>query len=306
MTQQPLIFDIARGSTVDGPGLRTIVFIKGCPLRCIWCHNPESQSLSQEIFSYPERCNQCGNCLSACQEQAIDLSTKEIIVRDNCTACGACVDMCDTLALQRVGRYYEPDELVELLLRDRTFYDVSGGGVTFSGGEPLAWMHYLSPILRQLKNEGVHITIETCGYFEYELFKKEILPNTDLIYFDIKLVDTKEHERYTGKGNELILSNFEMLLTEQDISIIPRIPLIPGITATTHNLALIAKLFHSLGISDYRLLSYNPFGLDKWRRLGKKSHMVTPDKYSLLADEKKIKTQFRNLLWKMKSSSQPT
>jgi len=299
MTQQPLIFDISRGSTVDGPGFRTTVFIKGCPLRCVWCHNPESQSLSQEIFSYPERCNQCGDCLSACQEQAIDLSTEEIIVRDNCTVCGACVDACDTLALQRVGRFYEPDELVELLLQDRTFYDVSGGGVTFSGGEPLAWIHYLSPILKQLKNAGVHITIETCGYFEYELFKKEILPNTDLIYFDIKLADAMEHKRYTGSDNYLILTNFERLLREKDISIIPRIPLIPEITATSHNLALIAKLFHRLGVSDYRLLSYNPFGLDKWRRLGRTTHMVTPGRYSPLADEKKIRTQFRNLLLKV-------
>jgi pyruvate formate lyase activating enzyme len=237
----PLVFDIARGSFADGPGIRTVVFLKGCPLRCPWCQNPESYIPEAETFFYPENCIKCGNCETGCS----------------------------SLARQTVGQYYPAEKLAKLILRDKTFYRASGGGVTFSGGEPLLYIDYVHEAARILKKENIHIAVETCGYFDFDRFKEKLLTFIDLLFYDIKLMDPEKHKMVTGKSNELILRNFKKLLGT-GVKVVPRIPLIPGYTATEENLSRAAEFFNGQKIEASAFLSYNPSGIDKWERLGKK------------------------------------
>ena len=269
MNSEPYIFDIVRGSTVDGPGLRTVVFLKGCPLRCEWCHNPESQDISQEIAYYPDKCVYCGECENYCPNNAINLKLKHIIISDKCKKCGMCSNICNFLALRQIGRHYSTDELYDIILKDFTYYKTSSGGVTFSGGEPLMHIEYLEPLFKRLKNANIHITIETCGFFNFEMFKEKLLPFTDIIFFDVKLINPNEHKHFTGKNNTLILNNLSKLSQIKSISLIPRIPLIPNITNTEANIEGIKKLLKSLKINYYKLLPNNTFGLNKWKYLNK-------------------------------------
>ena len=238
---RPLVFDIARGSFVDGPGIRTVVFLKGCPLRCLWCQNPESHRPEAEMLFYAERCIKCGNCETGC----------------------------NSLARQTAGQYYPPEKMARLILRDREFYRTSSGGVTFSGGEPLLYIDYIHEVSKILEQENIHIAVETCGYFDYRKFEKTLLPLIDLFLYDIKLTDPRKHKKYTGKSNEIILRNFKKL-REAGAEVIPRIPLIPGYTATEENLSQIAAFFAEQKVETYVFLPYNPSGIKKWERLGKK------------------------------------
>ncbi|MFC2155573.1 radical SAM protein [Acidobacteriota bacterium] len=241
--QKPLIFDIVRGSFVDGPGIRTVVFFKGCPLRCRWCQNPESQSPEAETLFYPERCIKCGNCKKKGGE-------------------------CYSLVRQTAGSFYPSRELARIILRDEVFYQTSSGGVTFSGGEPLLFIDYIQEVARILRPKKIHITVETCGYFDYDKLMEKLLPLIDLFLFDIKLMDPVKHKRHTGKSNNVIIRNFkELVKTGADV--LPRVPLIPGFTAEEENLSRIADFFSRLKIETYSLLPYNPSGLEKWKRLGK-------------------------------------
>lgn len=239
--KNPLIFDIARGSVVDGPGIRTVVFLKGCPLRCVWCQNPESQEPGPEIMFYPEYCLKCGNCEKGC----------------------------DFLARRIVGKYYDPPELGKLLLRDRSFYETSNGGVTFSGGEPLLFINYIRAVAEILKREKIHLAVETCGYFDYRQFEREILPFVDFIFFDIKIIDPVKHQKYTGKSNELIFDNFEKLLTS-GVKLVPRVPLVPDYTDTEENREQIEQFFRRFQVGNYYFLPYNSMGMEKRQRLGTK------------------------------------
>ncbi len=254
----PLVFDIARGSAVDGPGLRTVVFFKGCPLRCRWCQNPESQQVESETLFYPERCIKCGNCTTG---------------KD-----------CDTLARRTVGQYYPPWKLAQLILRDRIFYQTSSGGVTFSGGESLLFIDYLCEVAVILKKEEIHMAVETCGYFDFPGFASKLLPLIDLYLFNIKLMDPGRHEQCTRKSNEIILQNFEKLAAA-GANLMPRIPLVPGYTATQENLAAIADFFVKHRIEDYRFLPYNPSGLEKWQHLGKEPPQDLSARPLVLAEE---------------------
>jgi len=310
-----LVFDVVRGSYVDGPGLRTTVFLMGCPLRCVWCQNPEGQGFNEEISHTPERCIRCGACAAACPNQAINLGVEQIndlraeqgsdlaagfvIRREECHYCdafGTCADGCDSLALRRVGAPYTVDEIVKLILRDRTYFETSGGGVTFSGGEPLAHMGYLEPVVRQLHAEGINATIETCGHFAYGTFERGVLPWVDHVLFDIKLIDRAEHEQFTGVDNEQILTNFGRLIDEDSVTVLPRVPLVPGITATVDNLTGIAELFLSLGITDYKLLPYNPSGVAKFSRMGKSAPDDVPLEPMSLDEEFRLKAFFSHLM----------
>lgn len=264
----PLIVDVKRGSTEDGPGIRTTVFFKGCPLSCKWCQNPESIDPHVEIGFYPKSCIGCFDCEEVCPEGAILKEAEARIARSRCTRCGKCTEVCPGKGLRTIGRYYEIDALSELLLRDRAFYETSGGGVTFSGGEPTLWPDYVGRLLRRLKLEGVHTALQTCGYFEYSTFKQEMLPWLDLIMYDLKLIHPEDHLRYTGQDNEKILENFLRLLKEE-LEIIPRIPLIPGFTTSEENLTGISDFLEAHGVKRCSLLPYNPLGLSKWDRLGK-------------------------------------
>ena len=256
--KDPLIFDIAMGSFADGPGVRTVVFLKGCPLRCVWCQNPESQALCQETFYYPERCVDCGNCDTACYSN----------VR------------------MTVGDSISPAELAGVILQDKPFFQNSSGGVTFSGGEPLLFMDYLRETSLILKEENIHIAVETSGYFDYREFETKLLSLVDYLLYDIKLMDPGDHKKHTGKSNEIIIGNFEKLL-KADVDVLPRVPLIPGHTATRENLSGIARFLKSLKVTECMLLPYNPSGLGKWVRLGKKPPESVSEKPMSMGDRQK-------------------
>jgi pyruvate formate lyase activating enzyme len=264
----PLLVDIKRGSLEDGPGTRTTVFFKGCPLSCLWCQNPEAMDPQVEIGFYPRHCIGCFDCEEACPEGAILKGEKERIDRSRCTRCGKCADLCPGKAIRRRGRYYEVDELLEHLLRDRVFYEVSGGGVTLSGGEPTLWPEYAGNLLRRLKQEGIHTALQTCGHFNYHAFKEEMLPWLDLIMYDLKLIKSEDHLRWTGQDNQRILENFSRLLNAP-VEMMPRIPLIPGFTTSQENLEGISSFLKDNGVRRCSLLPYNPLGLSKWDNLGK-------------------------------------
>jgi|WetSurMetagenome_2_1015567.scaffolds.fasta_scaffold23797_2 pyruvate formate lyase activating enzyme len=264
----PLIVDIKTGSTEDGPGIRSTVFFKGCPLNCKWCQNPEAMDPQVEIGFYPRHCIGCFDCAEICPEGAILKGEDERIDRSRCTRCGRCAEVCPGKAIRRIGKYHEMDELLETLLRDRVFYEVSGGGVTLSGGEPTLWSQYAGDLLRRLKQEGIRTALQTCGYFEYNPFKEEMLPWLDLIMYDLKLINAEDHLRWTGHDNQRILHNFTRLLNAP-VQMIPRIPLIPGFTTSKENLEGISSFLKDSGVRTCSLLPYNPLGLSKWENLGK-------------------------------------
>lgn len=269
MKNLPLIFDLRRGSFDDGPGIRTTVFLKGCPLRCVWCHNPESMESELELAFYAENCLKCGECLQVCPQQAISLAGNSRVDRARCDLCGRCAAVCLAGALKKVGQYYPVEKLVELLLLDKVFYQVSGGGVTFSGGEPLLHLDYLADTLKALKQEGIHTAVQTAGHFCYPDFAEKVLPHLDLVLFDLKLLDPIQHRSYTGCDTEVILENFNRLL-DTNITLIPRVPLIPGITASETNLVGIANFLRKSSCKNYRLLPFNSLGISKLERLGKR------------------------------------
>jgi len=264
----PLIVDIKRGSTEDGPGIRSTVFFKGCLLSCRWCQNPETMDPEVEIGFYPRHCLGCFDCEEVCPERAILRTKEERIDRLKCTRCGRCADVCPSRALRRIGTPWEVDDLLKLLLRDRSFYEASGGGVTLSGGEPTLWPQYAGDLLRRLKEQGIHTALQTCGDFEYHAFKEQMLPWLDLVMVDLKLMDGKDHLRWTDRDNKRILRNFGLLLRE-GVEVMPRIPLVPGFTASEENLRGLSGFLKDHGIRSCALLPYNPLGLSKWDSLGK-------------------------------------
>jgi len=300
----PLIFNIRHFSLDDGPGIRSTVFLKGCPLSCIWCHNPESMSREPEIAFHAQRCIRCGDCSAVCEERAIDLSCEERVVRDRCTACGKCADACPSLALSRVGEYYSPDDLAVLLLKDRIFYQTSGGGVTFSGGEPVLHAEYLEAVMKQLKQEDIHIAVQTSGMFDMATFRSRLLPYIDLIYYDIKLFDTKRHREYTGMDNTGILDNFSQLL-RAGTALIPRVPLIPGITDTEENLTHIAGFLKDAGCNVCELLPYNPGAVAKRTAIGMRVSERLPERMPGIEEEQRLKLFFQKLQVRIPASTTP-
>ncbi len=198
--QRPLIFDIKRHALEDGPGIRTTIFFKGCPLRCVWCHNPESMEPGLEIGFYPSGCIRCGDCVQACPRGAAQLDLPSRIDRAICNRCGACAEACPGRGLRQIGRSYEIDELVDIILRDKVYYQSSGGGVTLSGGEPALHTDYCSQLLQRLKSNGIHTAIETSGFFKWSQFSTEILGWLDLVLFDVKLADAELHLKHTSRG----------------------------------------------------------------------------------------------------------
>ncbi|MEI7661428.1 MAG: glycyl-radical enzyme activating protein [Bacteroidota bacterium] len=270
MNDLPLIFDIQRTSFEDGTGIRTIVFFKGCPLRCSWCHNPESQSLKREILWHAGRCRNCNACAAACRHNAIRSNPEEEkIDRVNCIMCGECSHACDYNAMQVAGIEYSAEALAEIILRDKTYYKISGGGVTFSGGEPLIFMEYLTMVSRKLKGENVDIAVQTCGHFNFDQFEATISPFISTIYFDLKLAGEKLHTRFTGSSNELILQNLARLFSPKKHRIIIRTPLIPGITNTPDNLLRIRQIIEPFDFDGYEELIFNDSYGHKLAALGR-------------------------------------
>jgi len=266
----PLIFEIKGNSLDDGPGIRSVIFFKGCPLSCSWCHNPEGRRTQGEIGYDRKECISCGTCAALCPAGAVFPDSVHFIDRTKCTLCFQCVDACPSGALSRVGREMTVEEIVEDVLRDKPFFDTSGGGVTFSGGEPALFMEFLSDLLKRLKNLRIHTLLETSGLFDFEKFEKLLLPWLDMIYYDIKMMDSDAHRRHTGVPNQRILDNFERL-SQTGVSFLPRTPLVPGITDTSDNILAIAGYFAKLHIKSVALLSYNPLWHDKMSKIGSDS-----------------------------------
>jgi pyruvate formate lyase activating enzyme len=291
----PLIVDIKRDSLEDGPGIRSVVFFKGCPLRCLFCQNPETQSSEAEIAFSSQACLHCGKCVEICPQKAIDLQLPGRIQRDRCSLCGRCADACPGKGLQVIGTYYSPEALTEILLRDFSFYKHSGGGITLSGGECTLYPDYLECLLKLLKAKGVHITLETSGYFDFDSFERKILPYLDLVYFDTKIADEAAHRKYMGTSNQTIFDNFRRLLKERRGVVHPRIPLIPGITATRENLSSLVDFLSEAGAEDVFLLPYNPLGMEMYPCLGRPKPSL-PEKFLKPTEEQAIYEMFRAII----------
>jgi pyruvate formate lyase activating enzyme len=264
-----LIVDIRRNSLDDGPGIRSTVFFKGCVLNCVWCQNPETLSPKREIQHHAGNCVACGTCVELCPNQAATLDGDlRRYDRDRCQLCGTCVENCPADAVRFVGREYSVEELVEDLLKDEPFYRNSGGGVTFSGGEPTIHTEFVAEVAERLQSRSVHTLLQTCGLYKAELVEERLLPHIDTIYFDTKIADASRHAEYAGVENSRILSNLARLADFARDRVLPRVPLIPGITDTDDNLAGIADILTDLGFTEVGLLPYNPLWISKRAELG--------------------------------------
>lgn len=266
-----MILNIKGNSLDDGPGIRSVVFFKGCPLSCVWCHNPESKKAGSEIAFDGKTCVDCGACREICPEKAFSKSHPHYIDRGRCTLCYQCVDTCPSGALERVGKPMTVDQIVEAIEPDIPFFNTSGGGVTLSGGEATLFMAFVSELLQALKTLGIHTLLETCGQYDPDRFMDLLYPHLDTIYYDIKLLDSALHKTHCGVPNETILSNFRALVTQagkDGKTLIPRTPLIPGITGTEDNIRAIASFLREIGVRQASLLSYNPLWHDKTQKIG--------------------------------------
>jgi pyruvate formate lyase activating enzyme len=266
---QGLIFNIQKYSIHDGPGIRTTVFLKGCPLSCSWCHNPESQCFEKELLLFTNRCISCEDCVKACSTGALK-SNMGIINRDSelCIMCSSCAQLCCTNALEVAGREVSVLELVKELEKDTIFYDSSKGGITVSGGEPLSQGEFTLELLKRCKQLELHTTVDTSGFGSTAILE-EISKYTDLFLFDIKLVDKERHQQHTGVSNEIILQNLE-LLSKLGKRIWIRLPVIPGINDDEENISATAKLIQATaGVEQINLLPYHNAAMEKYKRLNK-------------------------------------
>ena len=248
-----VLFDIEHGSVVDGPGIRTTVFFKGCNLRCAWCHNPESQSASPQMLFFADKCRSCGRCKAVCTSP------------DNCTLCGKCADVCAAGAKRLCGYEMPVEEIVRNVLLDTPFYG-HDGGVTVSGGECMLQIDALEELLIKCRQNGVHTAVDTAGNVPWEYFER-VLPYTDLFLYDIKAVTPSLHEKYTGVGNARILANFDALVTH-GADILVRVPLIPSVNDTETELAAFAALFAKYPSVPVEVLPYHRLGESKAAALG--------------------------------------
>jgi len=269
---QGLVFDIDRFAVHDGPGIRMAVFLKGCPLNCPWCHSPESQSGKPEVAYFHEKCLACLTCLRVCPKESVSFdedSGRIRIDRERCDDCGVCVEECYPDALRVLGRWVTVQELLQIGLRDKVFYDCSGGGITLTGGEITLQAEFAAHLLRASRKHGLHAAIETSGFSPWEKLELVTRP-ADLILYDLKVMDPKVHREHIGVDNALILENLRNIrksFPEKDIQI--RVPCIPGISDTEENLQQTAHFARRLGIHRLALLPYNESASAKYRWLGK-------------------------------------
>jgi len=293
-----LIFDIKRYAIHDGPGIRTTIFLKGCNLRCWWCHNPEGQSSEIELAYNINRCRDCKECIEICSENALSWKKHVIINREKCNLCGKCAENCATEALEIIGKEMSVEEVMREIEKDKAFYDESNGGVTFSGGEPLLQVDFLKDVLLKCKKRNIHTTIDTCGYAPRETIE-EILPFVDLFLYDLKIMNKEKHKKYTGVLNDLILDNLKYLV-EKNVNIEIRIPIIPSINDDIDNINKIVNFVSSLnGINRISLLPYHEAGSGKYLKLNKE-YKIKDIKSPGKEEMEKIKRIFEKHNFKVK------
>jgi pyruvate formate lyase activating enzyme len=263
-----LIFNIQRFSVNDGPGIRTTVFLKGCPLQCRWCHNPESISPGKELILRKDRCLRCGDCLTLCKNGAIREENGEFVTsREKCLKCGDCVELCYAEAREIAGREMTVEEVMQEIEKDRVFFDQSGGGVSFSGGEPLLQYEFLLEALEASKQRGFHTVVDTTGFTALRIMER-VSRFVDLFLYDLKTLDDRKHKEYTGVSNRLIIENLALLARLRK-NVIVRVPVIPGVNDEPEDIQNIGAFVATLGnIHEIQLLPYHETGIEKYHRLG--------------------------------------
>ena len=271
------IYDLHRFSTIDGNGIRTVVFLKECPLRCIWCHNPESQEQQTELLYYETNCIKCGVCVEICSRHALSLNGNIEIDRSKCTLCLDCVDKCPRGALNAVGYEITASELLKEIIKDKKYFDLSGGGVTLSGGEPILQYNQLHDVVIKMRQAGISVDIETCLYCNLEEVKT-FLSEIDTIYCDVKLIDSERHKIITGVDNRIIKENITQLMNE-GFNVKIRYPIIPQVNDSEDDLLQLVQFLKGNSCSEVEIIPYHDFGIKKYQALdrnytlrGTKSH----------------------------------
>ena len=263
-----LIFNVQKFSLNDGPGIRTVIFFKGCPLCCRWCSNPESQSKKVQIMWNKEKCLGCCTCVRSCPQKAILQLSDEISIQDDkCDGCGICVNNCPGHALTSEGEWKTVEDLMSVCLQDRLFYEESGGGVTLSGGEPLMYPDFVIALLEALKAEGIHTAMETTGFASPEVFNR-IIPHVNLLLFDMKHWDEEKYIEETGVSNQLVLKNMKYAVALGK-EILTRIPVVPGFNDQLTDAEGFCRRLNEVGLTRVQLLPFHQFGENKYTQLGR-------------------------------------
>ena len=255
--EQGMLYDIATGSFVDGPGVRTTVFFKGCNLKCSWCHNPESQSHEPQMIFYQNKCTGCQECKNVCPNHP-----------ESCTLCGECVKYCPAGARKVCGKVWSVDAVMDKILQDKMFFEISDGSVTFSGGECMLQIDFLETLLKRCHQEGIHTAVDTAGHVPWAYFER-ILPYTDMFLYDVKCYSEQLHMEGSGVSNERILANLQMLSERFDGEIIIRIPVIPGYNMDDEEMQRMAGFLKGIRCSKVELLGYHKLGENKYAAIGK-------------------------------------
>ena len=266
-----IVFDIQRFSIHDGPGIRTIIFLKGCPLRCRWCSNPESQKMKPELMYRSDQCIRCGSCFKVCKVGAINLGKEYIVDREKCTSCGECVLVCPGSALLMKGKTMTVEEVIKEARKDSIQYYRSDGGITLSGGEALVQSEFAKELFKACKAQGWHTAVETEGYTNEEVIG-DVMPYVDLVMLDIKSVDPKKHVEFTGVDNKTILKNAKII--QEITNTVIRIPVIPEFNASREEITDIIKFVKTLpNVKKVHLLPYHRYGENKYKLLNREYEM---------------------------------